>query len=136
MKFMKFHELQELEFKQHTPKVNEQPSLEKFDKLNALSAITQPDDYELPEELKRALVKFIDTCIDYKVDGQQVHFINQLLQSNDSKNERSITLQSISGIKTHVINSLIRQQLICKINELASEHDRTGGSFDKKLQLG
>jgi hypothetical protein len=133
---MRFHELQELVFKQHTPKFSEQPSLEKFDKLNALSAITQPDDYELPEELKHNLIKFIDTCIDYKVENHSTHFINQLLQSNDSNNERSITLTSITGIKSHVINSLIRQQLICKMNELASEHDRTGDSFDKKLQLG
>lgn len=132
---MRFHELNNIEFKPHKPKVSEQPTLEKFDTLNALSFITNQDDHVIPHEFEQALKHFIDTCIDYKVDSKSTNFINQLLQSNDGKTEASVTLHSVTGLKQHVINTLIRQQLICKMNELAKEQERNGESLDKKLNV-
>ncbi|GAB7224771.1 hypothetical protein VoSk93_39900 [Vibrio owensii] len=132
---MRFHEIDSIEFKAHQPTVNEQPSLEKFDTLNTLNLITNQVDFVMPVELEKALIQFIVTCLDYKVDKGGAHFITQLVQSNSGSTDRGITLSSISGLNNHVINTLIRQQLICKMNELANEHDRTGASFDKKLYL-
>ncbi|HDY7528531.1 TPA: hypothetical protein RQJ59_001789 [Vibrio vulnificus] len=104
----------------------------KFDELNALSRVTQPDDHKMSVELEEALAHFIDTCIDYRLDNQHsTHYINQLVAANQSDIERNISLSSMTGLKPHVINTFIRQQLVSKIKELANERDRVGGSFNK-----
>lgn len=110
-------------------KPDDEKSLEKFDTLNTLSLIANEQDYSMPDELEQALIQFIDTCLDYRVDDQTTqHFISQLVNSNDSKTENKLTLSSVTGLKTHVVNTLIRQQVILKMNELARAHELKGAA--------
>lgn len=103
-------------------------SLEKFDTLNALSLIANEQDHSMPDELEQAIIQFIDICLDYRVDDSPMHFISQLMSSNDSKTENKLTLSSVTGLKTHVVNTLIRQQVILKMNELARAHELKGAA--------
>lgn len=116
-------------------KPDDETSLEKFETLNTLSLITCSQDHIMPVELEQALIQFIEVCLDYRVSATTSHFITQLIASNDSTLEGRSTLSSLSGLKAHVINTLIRQQVISRMNELAHEHERTGSSLDKKLYL-
>lgn len=104
-------------------KPDDETSLEKLDTLNTLSLITRQQDHSLPDELAKALIQFIETCLDYRVDETQ-HFITQLMSTNNSKTEQKLTLSSVTGLKSHVVNTLIRQQVISRMNELAHKHER------------
>ncbi|MGR5450132.1 hypothetical protein ACP3V3_10270 [Vibrio sp. PNB22_3_1] len=114
---------------------SETPSLEQFDELNTLSLITKPDDHVIPEELERAFTNFIEHAYEYRVERAGMHYVNQLLKSNDSKTETNVTLASITGLNTHVVNSLIRQMLISKMNALAEDKQRNnnGECFDRSI---
>nr|OEF71857.1 hypothetical protein A152_13605 [Vibrio tasmaniensis 1F-187] len=111
------------------------PSLEQFDELNTLSLITKPDSHIMPVELEKAFNHFIEKAYDYKVEKAGAHYVNQLIRSNGSKTETNVTLASITGLQTHVVNTLIRQMLIGKMNELADDTQRNnnGECFDKSI---
>ncbi|UOE82172.1 hypothetical protein LTQ03_15695 [Vibrio splendidus] len=111
------------------------PSLEQFDELNTLSLITKPDDHIMPAELEEAFTKFIDTLYDYRVERAGTHYVEQLIRSNDSKTESNITLASITGLNTYVVNTLIRQMLIEKMNALSEERlrDNSGEYIEQQV---
>ncbi|MEZ8966369.1 hypothetical protein AB6E53_06715 [Vibrio breoganii] len=110
------------------------PSLEQFDELNTLSLITKSGDYITPIELETAFTNFIEKAYEYRVERAGAHYVNQMLKSNDSKTETNVSLASITGLNSHVVNTLIRQMLISKMNALADETQRNnnGECFQTK----
>ncbi len=89
----------------------------------------------MPAELEAAFSKFIDTLYDYRVERTGTHYVEQLIRSNDSKTESNITLASITGLNTYVVNTLIRQMLIEKMNALSEERlrDNSGEYIEQQV---
>ncbi|WP_072610944.1 hypothetical protein [Vibrio vulnificus] len=100
------------------------PTLDKFETLNVLSEITGQYDHTFPEPLKQAFERFIETCMDYRIDESGVkHFITGIVDSNENVAESKVSLSAITGLRPHVVNTFIRRALIERYTELAKEQE-------------